>query len=452
MITTWEVREADHVRQARESFASGGDCLVGVRPHIAASWVRCRDEFAVDPALALAPRAGDPTVPCLDREVLLTELGGLAAGVHARLGEGVVTVVDGAGELVGAWGDGVPAASEAGLRPWHSWSESASGTNGMGTALRSQAIVSVRGPEHWCEGFHDLACLGMPIVDPVTAAPAAVVNISTPIFAMPGRAPELLASLARLTHATMTTRARARGSELATAFEVFARRRRGAAFAIDVGGRVVVANEAASRLLGVAGQEVRADPESRLGLGDPHFTALLAEASVAAHAIPDWRGSATLSFPGGSGRTEVSLTAALAAGHPIGFFVSVGVTDGVPLAGPPVRAASRLITVVALDGERTLLLRPSEIRFAQADGNTVWLVTDRGRLRAADRGLTRLERGLTDRGFLRVHRRYLVNIARVREVGRGVNGELELYLDSTGGEAVPVARAHTRQVREQLGL
>ena len=447
-----EAHEADEVRRAKESFVSGRDFLSGVRPQIAASWSRCRDLFVVDPALSLAPRSDDSSVRCLDRDVLLTELGGLAAGIYTRLGEGVVTVVDGAGELVGAWGDGLPAASEAGLRPWYSWSESSSGTNGMGTALESHALVSVRGPEHWCEGFQDLACLGVPIVDPVTAAPMAAVNISTPFGAMPQRAPELLRALATQMQTKLKARARASGAELASAFEVFAGHLGAPAFAVDTGGRVVVANDAAGPLLGVASLEVRTDPECRSGLGDPQFTALLAEATAAAHSTAEWRGTARLALPGTGEWADVTLIAALTAGHPIGFFVSLGAADGVPLTRTPTQAATHPTTVVAHVHGRTLLLRPSEISLAQAEGNTVWLTTDRGRLRAADRGLTKLEQGLADRGFLRVHRRYLVNIARVREVGRGVNGELELYLDSTGGEAVPVARAQNRRVREQLGL
>jgi hypothetical protein len=72
--------------------------------------------------------------------------------------------------------------------------------------------------------------------------------------------------------------------------------------------------------------------------------------------------------------------------------------------------------VVAMRDERWVMLDPREIRFAEADRNNVWLRTDRGPLRAATRGLDRLEQQLEGKGFLRVHRRFLVNLSRIREI------------------------------------
>jgi hypothetical protein len=45
----------------------------------------------------------------------------------------------------------------------------------------------------------------------------------------------------------------------------------------------------------------------------------------------------------------------------------------------------------------------------------VWLSTDQGRLRAASQSLDKLDSELADVGFLRVHRRYVVNLSRIRE-------------------------------------
>jgi DNA-binding LytR/AlgR family response regulator len=108
--------------------------------------------------------------------------------------------------------------------------------------------------------------------------------------------------------------------------------------------------------------------------------------------------------------------------------------------------------VVALREDRWVLLDPREIRFAESDHNTVWLTTDHGRFVAATRGLDRLEQQLEDRGFLRVHRRFLVNLGRVREVEQGFKGALFLATDARSRETVPVARRHAPHLRQALGI
>jgi DNA-binding LytR/AlgR family response regulator len=108
--------------------------------------------------------------------------------------------------------------------------------------------------------------------------------------------------------------------------------------------------------------------------------------------------------------------------------------------------------VVALRDDRWVLLDPREIRFAEADHDNVWLVSDQGRLLAAARGLDRLEQELGGRGFLRVHRRFLVNLGRVREIEQGFKGALFLTTGTRSHETVPVARRHVPQVRQALGL
>jgi DNA-binding LytR/AlgR family response regulator len=80
------------------------------------------------------------------------------------------------------------------------------------------------------------------------------------------------------------------------------------------------------------------------------------------------------------------------------------------------------------------------------------LTTDQGRLVAATRGLDRLEQQLEDKGFLRVHRRFLVNLGRVREVEQGFKGALFLATDARPRETVPVSRRHASQLRQAFGL
>jgi DNA-binding LytR/AlgR family response regulator len=99
-----------------------------------------------------------------------------------------------------------------------------------------------------------------------------------------------------------------------------------------------------------------------------------------------------------------------------------------------------------------VLLRRPEVHFAEADGNDVWLVTEEGRLQAAIHGIDKLEEELIGGEFLRVHRRFIVNLSCVRAVVRGARGELSLIMDGAAGEAVPVSRRNVPAVRRALGL
>lgn len=101
---------------------------------------------------------------------------------------------------------------------------------------------------------------------------------------------------------------------------------------------------------------------------------------------------------------------------------------------------------------RMVLLRLPEVCFAESDGNDVWLSTDQGRLRSASPGLDRLDGELADAGFLRVHRRYVVNLGRIREVERGLKGELTLVMDDRNHQMVPVSRRNAPAVRRALDI
>ena len=79
-------------------------------------------------------------------------------------------------------------------------------------------------------------------------------------------------------------------------------------------------------------------------------------------------------------------------------------------------------------------------------------MSDQGRLLAATRSLDRLEQQLEDKGFRRVHRRFLVNLNRIREIEQGFKGSLFLHTDTRTHESIPVARRHVADVRLALGL
>lgn len=127
------------------------------------------------------------------------------------------------------------------------------------------------------------------------------------------------------------------------------------------------------------------------------------------------------------------------------------------LSGPPAAFSGHpqgvtVTRVVGMFGNHMLLLAPSEVRLAQTENKTVWLSTDRGRLRSPERTLDRVEEKLAPHGFLRVHRHCLVNLHRVQEIAPVFRGGLVLIVDGAEHETVPVSRRHVADLRRALDL
>jgi hypothetical protein len=448
------------VTAARERFLAGDDRVRGVRAEIATSWYRCRDQYHVDPGLSQAPAASaqdeSPAEHALEHEVVFAQLGGAAASISSEVESlgGVITVTDGLGRILTVQGDErtLRRARDSNMAPWSCWSEWATGTNGMGTALEAPGPVVISGPEHWCEGFQEWVCAGVAVRDAVTEDPIAVLDVSAWRAKLPARAAGWLSSAVGGARSILRQRARDSGAELAAAFaQATARSDQGLA-ALDASGKVVIADEEASVLLGVPARVPALDPAIRwhpgLDLGR-----LARRATKQARLDRGWVGSTQITTGLSNEPFRISLRPVFLAEQPIGTLALFGSADGEPLESEaPERGLSPPPRIVGVSGERMVLLRRPEVRFAEADGNDVWLVTDEGRLQAAVRGIDRLEEELAGSEFLRVHRRFLVNLSCVRAVERGPRGELSLIMDGTGREAVPVSRRNVNAVRRALGL
>ena len=93
---------------AWERFVTGEDVADAVRPEILASWLRCRDQYKVDPWRQQAPTASDDQSPhALGDDVVLAELGGVAKSMAATAEDwgGLATVADGRGRVLVTWGN-----------------------------------------------------------------------------------------------------------------------------------------------------------------------------------------------------------------------------------------------------------------------------------------------------------------------------------------------------------
>jgi DNA-binding LytR/AlgR family response regulator len=233
--------------------------------------------------------------------------------------------------------------------------------------------------------------------------------------------------------------------DLAAVYRGEARRARGPLAAADTGGRMLLANEDARAYFGIV------QPERPWEVTDtmPQLQAALRAAVDRAHRDNRWVGVGRLPIAGRDELLAVAFRPAIRDHRLVGILLGApnGDTDGEALAigddaQPP--ESGRLI---GLQGERMVLVSAEEIRYAETDGDNVWLHTDRGRLRIPERGFDALEQRLGGQGFLRVHRQYLVNRRRVKEVAPVPNGCIQLLLDVPAGQPIPVARRRTAEVR-----
>jgi hypothetical protein len=429
-----------------------------VRPEVAISWHRCREQYRVDPHLTEAPVAVVEVDHTPEHDVVFAELGFRAASIAHEVGSlsGIVTVTDATGRILGEWGD--PAtlaiATAANLAPWFCWSECATGTNGMGTALEAHGPVLIRGAEHWCQAFHNWVCAGVAVRDVVTREPIAVLNISCWRSELPASAGSWLANAVTKTQCTLRRRARDSGAELVAAYTQARARSSAALAAVDTAGKVVIADDTASVLMGVPASTPAVDPTLRWNPGLPELIGAARYASKQAAHNPDWVGSTQIFTHLADEPTPITIRPVFLSGHLIGNLVSFGTSDGeqLPHAEGPAHPRAQPRRLVAMRDNRMVLLRLSEVSYAESEGNDAWLSTDQGRLRAASQGLDKLDSELADAGFLRVHRQYVVNLSRIREIERGLKGELFLVMDDQTNKMVPVSRRNAPAVRRALDI
>ena len=109
---------------------------------------------------------------------------------------------------------------------------------------------------------------------------------------------------------------------------------------------------------------------------------------------------------------------------------------------------------VKVSNRRFVLLDADEIYFLESDGHDTWVRTARKTRLRSVRSLGELEKTLRPLGFSRVHKSYLVNLDRVREVRlrRGDDNDWELKLDPPVNSVLPVGREHLAGLRRVLGF
>ncbi|MDR9752968.1 sigma-54-dependent Fis family transcriptional regulator [Pseudomonas sp. SZMC_28357] len=145
----------------------------GADPSIARSWLRCLQDYHLDPALAVAPTVLEHGRVLESRERLqqvLSIAGTEMASLHQQLsGAGhAVLLTDARGVILNC----VTAPTErkiferAGLWLGADWSEACEGTNGIGTCLVERQALTIHQDEHFRGRHTGLTCSASPVFDP----------------------------------------------------------------------------------------------------------------------------------------------------------------------------------------------------------------------------------------------------------------------------------------------
>ncbi|MEP6619065.1 MAG: LytTR family DNA-binding domain-containing protein [bacterium] len=99
------------------------------------------------------------------------------------------------------------------------------------------------------------------------------------------------------------------------------------------------------------------------------------------------------------------------------------------------------------DGDKVVFIATRDVDYIEADGPLVKIHSSRGQFKIRET-LAHMESSLNAKQFVRIHRSFIVNIARVSELQPWFGGDAILVL--TGGQKLKVSRTYRGQLKERL--
>ena len=102
-------------------------------------------------------------------------------------------------------------------------------------------------------------------------------------------------------------------------------------------------------------------------------------------------------------------------------------------------------------GDRHLLINTSQVAYLEARDKYVYIVTDDNNEYLTDYTLTSLEEKLAS-PFLRIHRTYIINTDKIREVHRGFNGAFIFSMRDSKNTKINSGRSYNDSVRKIFEL
>jgi len=125
-----------------------------------------------------------------------------------------------------------------------------------------------------------------------------------------------------------------------------------------------------------------------------------------------------------------------------------------PESPAPVKAATTATRskLMVRSNSRYLIVDASDVIYATIDNGLITLVTTQFEGQSNYRTIEDLQASLDREMFWRVHRSYLVNINRIKEVVPWFKSSYQLRMDDKKQTEVPVSRVQTRRLRELFKL
>jgi two-component system LytT family response regulator/two-component system response regulator LytT len=121
-------------------------------------------------------------------------------------------------------------------------------------------------------------------------------------------------------------------------------------------------------------------------------------------------------------------------------------------AAPGPKSAAHRTKLLVRANNRNFIVDASEVVYATIDDGLITIVTTTVEGQSNYRTIEELQSNLDPETFWRVHRSYLVNINRIREVIPWFKSSYQLKMDDKKQSEVPVSRVQTRRLRALLKL
>jgi two-component system, LytTR family, response regulator LytT len=124
--------------------------------------------------------------------------------------------------------------------------------------------------------------------------------------------------------------------------------------------------------------------------------------------------------------------------------------DGAPSAQP--RAGHQRTKLLVRANSRNFIVDASEVIYATIDDGLITIVTTTVEGHSNYRTIEELQSNLDPETFWRVHRSFLVNINRIKEVIPWFKSSYQLKMDDKKQTEIPVSRVQTKRLRALLKL
>lgn len=118
---------------------------------------------------------------------------------------------------------------------------------------------------------------------------------------------------------------------------------------------------------------------------------------------------------------------------------------------PDKNSCSEVKRLISKNGERMIILSPDDIFYIKSEQGNSFAVNDE-KQHYLNETLDQLELSLNTSQFVRIHRSYLVNIDKIKEIQRWFNGKLMVIMADPQKSELSTSRAGADKLKHVLGL